>query len=148
VIRNQKEYDEAQRRVQVDEAFIAEQKKTLETMGLSPEEVERAMQPALSFHAQLIEEVEWYDRVRQRDFDTIKSLTAIGRLLIAVRIANGLTQKDLADRLGVSEAQVSRDERNEYHGITIERAQRTFDALKAQISMTVEKEQKEPVLVG
>ena len=148
MIRNQKEYDEAQRRVQVDEAFIAEQKKTLETMGLSPEEVERAMQPALSFHAQLIEEVEWYDRVRQRDFDTIKSLTAIGRLLIAVRIANGLTQKDLADRLGVSEAQVSRDERNEYHGITIERAQRTFDALKAQISMTVEKEQKEPVLVG
>ena len=47
------------------------------------------------------------------------------------RIANGLSQRELADRLadrlGVSEPQVSCDECNEYHGITIERAQRILD---------------------
>ena len=74
------------------------------------------MQPALSFHAQLVEEVEWYERVCRRDFETIHTLNAIGRLLIAARIANGLTQQGLAERLGVSAAQVSRDERNDYHG--------------------------------
>jgi DNA-binding XRE family transcriptional regulator len=146
VIRNQKEYDEALRRVREDEEFIAEQRKVLEGMALSPEEVERAMQPALSFHAQLVEEVDWYDRVQRRDFDTFKSLTAMGRLLIAVRIANNLTQRDLAERLGVSEAQVSRDERNEYHGITIERAQRILDVLQERISMTVD--EKELALVS
>src|SRR2546421_13058436 len=38
---------------------------------------------------------------------------SIGQLLIAARIANGMSQRELADRLGVSETQVSRDERNE-----------------------------------
>jgi hypothetical protein len=33
----------------------------------------------------------------------------------------------------VDEAQVSRDERNEYYGVTVERAQWVLDALGAQI---------------
>ncbi len=44
--------------------------------------------------------------------------------MIGLRIASGLTQKDLAKCLGVAEAQVSRDERNEYHGISLDRAQK------------------------
>jgi transcriptional regulator with XRE-family HTH domain len=36
---------------------------------------------------------------------------------VALRIATGLTQRQLAETLGVHESQVSRDERNEYHGI-------------------------------
>lgn len=138
MIRNQKEYNEALRRIRADEEFITAQRATLEGMNLSPEEVDRAMQPAYSFHAQLMEEVEWYDRVRQRDFEMLHSLTAVGRLLIAARIANDLTQRDLAERLGVSEAQVSKDERNEYHGITVERAQRILDALEEKINLTVD----------
>ena len=64
----------------------------------------------------------------------------------AARIANGLTQKELAKRLGVSAAQVSKDERNEYHGITVERAQRILDALNETITMTVE--ERPVTLVG
>lgn len=129
MIRNEREYQEAPRRLQDDQSFIAEQRRALEELALAPAEVERAMGPALSFHAQLVEEVEWYERVFRRDFEAIHSLTAIGRLLIAARIANRLTQQELAERLGVSPAQVSRDERNEYHGITVERAQLILDCL-------------------
>ena len=57
--------------------------------------------------------------MRRRDFETIDTLSTVGTLLIALRIANGLSQKDLAQKLDVSEAQVSRDERNEYQGITV-----------------------------
>lgn len=48
-----------------------------------------------------------------------------------------MSQKELADRLGVSEAQVSRDERNEYHGITVERVRRILDALGVTTDLRV-----------
>jgi len=35
-------------------------------------------------------------------------------MLAALRIARGVSQRDLAGRLGVHESQVSRDKRNEY----------------------------------
>ncbi len=129
MIRDDREYQEALRRVKDGQRFLVEQRAALAGMGLAPDEVERSMGPALSFHAGLVEDVAWYERVCRRDFETIHSLTAIGRLLIAARIANGLTQQELADRLGVSAAQVSRDERNEYHGITVDRAQVILDRL-------------------
>jgi transcriptional regulator with XRE-family HTH domain len=58
-------------------------------------------------------------------------------MLIAVRIAQGVTQRELAKRLGVHESQVSRDERNEYFGITLERAARVLDALGARLHSRV-----------
>jgi transcriptional regulator with XRE-family HTH domain len=40
-------------------------------------------------------------------------LRGLGHLLIALRIAQGVSQRELAKRLEVHESQVSRDERNE-----------------------------------
>lgn len=138
MIRSEAEYQEALRRLEQDRMVAARQREALVRAGLPPEDVELAMQPLLSFHAQLAEEVAWYEDVRRRNFPAIHRLTEIGRLLIALRIANGLSQRELADRLGVSEAVVSRDERNEYHGITVERAQRVLDALKEGVTMSVD----------
>ena len=47
--------------------------------------------------------------------------------------SKGFTQRQLAERLGVSETMVSRDERKEYHGITVDRARRALDALGARL---------------
>ena len=124
MIRNEREYKEVVRRLKQDKEVIQKQKISLESINLQPEEISRALEPMLSLHQQLVEEVEWYERVKRKDLDTIKSLDEVGRLLIALRIASGLTQKDLAKCLSVTEAQVSRDERNEYHGISLERAQK------------------------
>ena len=82
------------------------------------------MEPVEAFHEGMIEEVEWYERVKRGDIATISQLTRVGRILIALRIASGLSQKELADKLDATEAQVSRDARNEYHGISIQRAQK------------------------
>lgn len=138
MIRSEKEYREAVERLRQDEEILALQKEKLEGLGLSEEEVRRALEPMLSFRAQLEEEVEWYERVRRRDFGIIRDLSAVGTLLIALRIANGLSQRELAEKLGVSEAQVSRDERNEYHGITVDRAQRVLDAMNETLTSRVE----------
>ncbi len=138
MIRNEAEYQEALRRLQQDRDVAHRQREAFVRGGFAPEEVERGMEPLLSFQAQLAEEIEWYENVRRRNFPVIRRLTQLGQLLIALRIAEGLTQRELAERLGVSESVVSRDERNEYHGITVERAQRILDALQASISAQVE----------
>ncbi len=138
MIRSEKEYREAVERLGQDEEVLALQKEKLEELRLSEEEVRRALEPMLSFRAKLEEEVEWYERVRRRDFGIIRDLSAVGTLLIALRIANGLSQRELAEKLAVSEAQVSRDERNEYHGITVDRAQRVSDAMNETLTSRVE----------
>lgn len=138
MIRNEREYKEALSRLETDREVIEAQRQALAESGLSEEEVERALGPMLSFHAQLEEEVEWYEKVRRREFAVSRDVRDIGRALIALRIANGMNQRELAERLDVSEAQVSRDERNEYHGITIERAQRVLEAMEESLRIQVE----------
>ncbi len=137
MIRNDAEYQAAIRCLEEDRDHGIRQKSALQEQGLTPEEVDRAMEPLTSHHAQLAEEVDWYKKVRERNFEPLSNLTQIGQLLIGLRIANGLSQKDLAERLAVSEAQVSRDERNEYHGITLERAQRVLDALGETLTSVI-----------
>jgi ribosome-binding protein aMBF1 (putative translation factor) len=106
-------------------------------MKLPADQIELAMEPILSFHAQLKEEVEWYERVKRRDFGVIRQLTEVGLLLVALRIANGVSQSELAKRLGVDVSQVSRDERNDYHGISIDRAERVVQALGEELEISV-----------
>lgn len=148
MIRTQAEYELARKRLADDVNIMAEQQRRLAELGLRQEEVARAMEPAQSFHAQLAEEVEAYDRMKRGDLDPISDLQEIGRILIGLRIAQGLTQRQLAERLSVSESQVSRDERNDYHGITVERAQRIIDALRGSVRLQAQVEEEDGELVG
>ena len=138
MISSEHEYQRALECLAEDQEVIEVQRKAFLEQGLTNEEAAKALEPMVSFRAQLEDEVRWYERVRRRDFGVLQNLSALGTTLIALRIANGLSQKELADRLGVSEAQVSRDERNEYHGITIERAQRVLDAMGETLASHVE----------
>jgi DNA-binding XRE family transcriptional regulator len=133
MIRSEAEYKNACKRVQEEKSRLQEQEKKYQGKGYSAEEVARLMDPLVTFHLQLQEEVECYEKLKRGDLGTLANfynLHGIGRLLIALRIKNGLTQKELADKLGVNESQVSRDERNEYHGVTVDRASKILDLLK------------------
>jgi hypothetical protein len=140
MIRNDAEYREAARRLKEEQQQLEEQRVRLEEMNLTPEQVKRALDPLRSFHLQLSEELSAYERLKRGDLGQMLNLHGLGRSLIALRIARGLTQRQLAELLGVHESQVSRDERNDYHGITVERAQRILDALGARMKSTLELE--------
>ena len=71
--------------------------------------------------------------LKRGEVGELVNLHELGRSLVALRIAAGTTQRELARRLGVDESQISRWERNEYHGITIERASAVLDALGARV---------------
>lgn len=148
MIRTDSEYKAAVERLR-EEAARQElyRRKLAEELHLGEEEIARAMEPMLSFHEQLKEEVEYYERIKRGDFRTFKSVASLGSLLIALRINQGLTQRELAERLAVHESQVSRDERNEYRGITLEKAQRILEALGSEIRLEVERVGGEPVAV-
>lgn len=133
MIRNEAEYREAVRRITDESKRLEEQSAKLKEMGLNSEETQRAMAPMCSFHEQLKEEVTFYEKLCRGEFEEVHNFDGIGQLLIALRIARGVKQRELAERLGVHESQVSRDERNEYHGITLDRAGRILDALGVEL---------------
>ena len=133
MIRNDTEYQEAVRRLQAEAQRFAAHEAQLAEKGLAPDEIKRTLDPLRSFHLQLAEEVESYERLRRGDLGEYLNLHGLGRMLVALRIARGINQRELAQRLEVHETQVSRDERNEYHGVTVERASRILDTLRVRL---------------
>ena len=139
MIRNEAEYEYSVKQLREQAERMREQNAEIAGMGLSREEIKRAMDPVRSFHKQLKEEVESYERLKRGEFDELRNLGGLGQLLVALRVAQGLSQRQLAERLAVHESQVSRDERNEYHGITVERAERVLEALAVEVRTSVER---------
>ncbi|MCE9554052.1 MAG: helix-turn-helix domain-containing protein [Planctomycetes bacterium] len=138
MIRNETEYQEAAKRITEEQSRLKAQRAKLAEMDLSKEEVKRVLDPMRSFHEQLKEEVESYERLKRGEFDELHNFEGVGRLLIALRIAQGISQRELAERLGVHESQVSRDEHNEYHGATLERANKILKTLGADVCSRVD----------
>ncbi len=142
MIRNEAEYQHASARLTEERNRLTEHRARLKALNMTDEEIKRVIDPIESFHLQLKEEVESYERLKRGEFDELENLRGLGHLLIAVRIAQGISQRELARRLDVHESQISRDERNEYFAITLERAARILDALNVRLHTTVEVEPK------
>jgi DNA-directed RNA polymerase specialized sigma subunit len=138
MIRNEAEHTEAMARLAAEAKRLAAHRRSLKKQGLSRGEIKRVLDPIVSFRLRLQEEIEGYERLRRGEFQDLENLGGLGQLLISLRIAQGVSQRELARRLGVHESQVSRDERNEYFGITLERAGRVLDALKVRLRTSVE----------
>src|ERR1700690_4116254 len=145
MIRNEAEYQEASKRLVEELRRLDEHRSRLKAAGLGEIEIQRVQDPLESFHLQLKEEVEAYERLKRGEFEELENLRGLGHLLIASRIAQGLPQRELAKRLAVHESQVSRDERNEYFGITLERAVRIMDALGVRLRSQVAIETLQPL---
>ena len=137
MIRNEAEYQEASKRLAEELRRLDEHRSRLKAAGLGEIEIQRVQDPLESFHLHLKEEVEAYERLKRGEFEELENLRGLGHLLIASRIAQGISQRDLARRLNVHETQVSRDERNEYFGITLERAAKILDALNVRLRTQV-----------
>ena len=137
MIRNEQEYREAVQRLSAEEKRLDEHRQRLIDDGIKPSGVKRVMDPLISFSKQLQEEVQHYENLKRGKFPDLQNLQGLGVLLVSLRIASGMSQRELAGKLEVHESQVSRDERNEYHGITVDRAMKVLEALGVRLQTTV-----------
>jgi ribosome-binding protein aMBF1 (putative translation factor) len=64
---------------------------------------------------------------------TLESFAELPNALVKARIAAGLTQKDLADRLGLKEQQIQRYESTEYASASVARLQQVIEALGIRV---------------
>ena len=87
MIRNETEYQEATTRLQGERERATTLKKELKSQGKATDEIKRLADPMESFHLQLAEEVESYERLKRGQFTEIENLHGLGRLLVGLRIA-------------------------------------------------------------
>lgn len=138
MIKTDQEYTEAKKRLEQEFKALEEHQMKMKKAGLTKEQIQLAIDPLASFAHQLREEVEEYEKIKRGEFSALENLQGLGRMLVAIRISKGMKQKELADRLGVKEAQISRDERNEYHGASIEKIQKVLSALGVTLKSEVD----------
>ena len=134
MIRTEEEYIAAVERVEDEAIAIEKERQRLLELGLSEEQAEYALQPAITFREQYLDEVEEYERLRRGQLDSSFNLMGIGRRLVQARIYRKMTQQELAEKLGITAQQVSRDERNEYHNAGIERIKKVMEALGLEMT--------------
>ncbi|MEQ1831507.1 MAG: helix-turn-helix transcriptional regulator [Candidatus Eisenbacteria bacterium] len=129
MIKTEREYKDTKELIRRrEEAFIVSAA-DLAARGYTPEQVTKLHEAMRTFHLGMVEEVEYYERLKRGDIGAVQGIRALGKHLIALRIAAGITQRELARRMDVHESQVSRDEHDDYHGITLGRAESIARAL-------------------
>jgi ribosome-binding protein aMBF1 (putative translation factor) len=117
MIFNERQYVITKKQIQKFEQVIAE---------LSNKEPPANLNDQLCYQAELdqynsqleelIEEVQQYENLKSGNIERLESddLQNLPEALIKARIVRGLTQEQLAERLGVKPQQVQRDEANKY----------------------------------
>ena len=102
----------------------------------SPDWVRKGMREGMESQlADLRAELAEYEALRSGQVHELqlRSLAELPAALIRARIAAGLSQKELATRLGLKEQQIQRYEATHYAGATLARIQAVVDALGVQI---------------
>ncbi len=129
MIKTDREYKDTKELIRLREEAFIESERDLAARGYTAEQVAKLHEPMRTFHMGMVDDVEYYERLKRGDIGAAQGIRALGKHLIGLRIAAGITQRELARRMDVHESQVSRDEHSDYHGITLGRAESIARAL-------------------
>ena len=94
--------------------------------------IAKAQEEALrSQIADLEEEMRAYESLKSDEFpmDELNVVAELATVLIKARVAQGLSQKDLAERLGLKEQQIQRYEATDYASASLARIKEVVNAL-------------------
>jgi HTH-type transcriptional regulator / antitoxin HipB len=88
---------------------------------------------------ELQQEVMEYEQLKSGQITQfpLHSIQDLPMVMIKARIAAGMTQKELAEKIGVQEQQIQRYEFNQYHAVGFDRLQEVLSALRIGFSQAV-----------
>lgn len=88
---------------------------------------------------QLEDEIHEYDQLKAGEFKPprVDRLDQIAPSIVKLRIAKGVSQTELARRLGVSKQIISRYEESDYQTVAIARLQEILDAIGVKTLVTI-----------
>lgn len=88
---------------------------------------------------QLEEEVREYDQLKSGELvlPPVERLDQIAPFIAKIRIAKGVSQTELANRLGVSKQVISRYEESDYQTVAVARLQEILDAIGIKTAVTL-----------
>lgn len=91
-----------------------------------------------AFKSQIQDEINEYENIKNGKIpESYFLFENIGLLLISLRIHKGITQAELAKRLDVPASQVSRDENNDYHGVSVVTIKKILKALEFDLTLNI-----------
>jgi ribosome-binding protein aMBF1 (putative translation factor) len=99
--------------------------------------IAKAQEAALTSQlADLESELREYESLKAGEFklDSLRLVADLPHALIRARIAQGLSQKDLAERLGLKEQQIQRYEATDYASANLARIREVVTAFGVDIS--------------
>jgi transcriptional regulator with XRE-family HTH domain len=139
MIKNERQYRITKAQAEKFERALRELESKKERGNVHPL-LEKAQADALrSQLGDLRSELHEYQSLRQGTVDAfeLSSLDELPLTLIRARVALGLSQKDLAIRLGLKEQQIQRYEASEYSGASLSRISEIIQALGIQLHKEV-----------
>ncbi len=125
-----KRFSEALRRLDAGGADLSEVEPRLLTVQ------KEALQSQLSDLEAGIQEYETL-KAGNFAFEHLKGISELPKQLIRARIASGLSQRDLADRLGLKEQQIQRYEASDYASASFTRIKEVLSALGIEVDDAV-----------
>ncbi|MDQ5938228.1 MAG: hypothetical protein QG574_5591 [Cyanobacteriota bacterium erpe_2018_sw_21hr_WHONDRS-SW48-000092_B_bin.40] len=136
MMKTEKEYELAKKQLAKLDEMYETQLADLKAKGLSEEQAKDSLSSSWTYAMQCKEEVELYEKLKRGELPPMESFASKGKYFIAARIARGMTQRELAEKLNVKESAISRDERNEYHGISMDKMDRLAHVLNLKVLIT------------
>lgn len=129
MIKNDTEYEVLKEQHTSARRAVSRQSEKLREMGFADDDIDSAIMPTVSMMEDLEYELIIYESLKSGDIRALRGLSP-NLQLIGMRIAKGISQAELARRLGVTPAQVSKDEKNDYHGVSLQKFEKVLDALE------------------
>ncbi|HSA05995.1 MAG TPA: helix-turn-helix transcriptional regulator [Candidatus Gastranaerophilales bacterium] len=106
-----------------------------------PEEVREAQANSIkSLIIQLEKQLEEYEDLKKGNYslpDEVAFSDLLG-YLVKIRISKGISQSELARKLGISKQQISRYEEHDYQGASIARINKILEVLGVKISIKLQ----------
>lgn len=125
------------RELQEHEKLITKERERFKDLKLDKQTIELAIQPMVNFVESLKEDLDYYLKIKKGNFESAYSFEDIGKLLIEYRVYKGWTQEKLGEKMGTSKNQVSRDEKNEYFGASLEKISAAIKALEIDLNIKI-----------